>query len=271
MRLRLTVILAAVTLGAIGSSALAARRHEPAPAPTIQVLSGRSNLVSGGEALIAVAVPHGSKPAALKMTLGRRNVTGAFAIRPNGQYEGLLTGIPNGSNVLRATLPGRPAATTTLVGHPVGGPLFAGPQVQPWACQNGSKDPQCNAPTTYSYEYMSSVTHSFEAYDPSKPPADVATTTTQNGATVPFIVRIETGYQDRDQYQIAVLYQPGKPWEAWAPQPQFNHKLLITHGASCGIEHESGTAPSTTGDTVGVPGGPSASRARRPRSAWASR
>ena len=26
--------------------------------------------------------------------------------------------------------------------------------------------------------------------------------------TVPYIVRIETGYQDRDQYKIAVLYEP---------------------------------------------------------------
>ena len=71
---------------------------------------------------------------------------------------------------------------------------------------------------------------------------------------MPFIIRTETGYQDRDQYKVAVLYQPGKPWEPWAPQPQFIHKLLITHGASCGIEHESGTAPSVTSDEVGVPG-----------------
>src|SRR5207302_10586349 len=60
----------------------------------------------------------------------------------------------------------------------------------------------------------------------------------------------------RDQYQISVLFQPGKPWSAWDPQPQFNHKLLITHGASCGIDHQAGTAPSTTSDTVAVPGGP---------------
>src|SRR4051794_1331733 len=98
-------MLAAVTLGAIGSSALAARRQivRAAASPTIQVLSGRSNLVSGGEALVAVTVPRGSKPSALKLTLGRRNVTSAFATRQNGLYEGLLTGIPNGSNTLRAT------------------------------------------------------------------------------------------------------------------------------------------------------------------------
>ena len=203
--------------------------------------------------------PPGVRPARVRVSLAGHDVTREFAVRPNGLYEGLLTGLPNGSSVLRTSAKGHPAARTTLVDHPVGGPLFAGPQLQPWACQNGSKDPQCNAPTTYSYQYMSSVTHQFESYNPSSPPADVATTTTQTGQTVPFIVRFETGYQDRDQYQIAVLYQPSKPWSAWAPQEQFNHKLLITHGASCGIDHESGTAPSTTSDTVGVPGGPGVS------------
>ena len=73
---------------------------------------------------------------------------------------------------------------------------------------------------------------------------------------VPFIIRIETGYQDRDQYQIATLFQPGKAWAAWAPQPQWNHKLLITHGASCGVDHQSSTAPSVTGDTEGLGGSP---------------
>ena len=29
----------------------------------------------------------------------------------------------------------------------------------------------------------------------------------------------------------------------WAPQPQWDHKLLITHGASCGAEHSPSTAP----------------------------
>ena len=68
---------------------------------------------------------------------------------------------------------------------------------------------------------------------------------------MPFIVRVETGYMDRDQYQISVLDQPGKPWTAVAPQPQFNRKLLILHGASCGDDRQTGTAPATTGDNAG--------------------
>ena len=119
--------------------------------------------------------------------------------------------------------------------HPIGGPVFSGPQVQPWVCRNRSERPKCQASTTYEYEYKSSVDGQLHPYDPDHPPADVARTTTQTGKAVPFIIRIETGYHDRDQYKIAELYQPGEPWQPWNPQPQFNHKLLITHGASCGI------------------------------------
>ena len=69
-----------------------------------------------------------------------------------------------------------------------------------------------------------------QSYDPSNPPPSqaIATTTTDNGTTVPYIVRVETGYLDRDQYSIAMLWQPGQPWAPWAPQPQWDHKLVIT-------------------------------------------
>jgi hypothetical protein len=222
---------------------------------TLHVLSNRAELISGGEALSTVALPQGVNPASVTVTLNGTAVTNEFAMRPNGSFEGLLTGLRPGTNVLRAEAPGSASAQITIVNHAIGGPVLAGPQVEPWVCRNAAAtDAQCDAPTTYSYEYKSAVTGALAPYEAGNPPRDVATTTTDNGQTVPFIIRIETGYQDRDQYQIAVLFQPGKPWEPWAAQPQFNHKLLITHGASCGIEHQSGTAPSVTSDTVGVPG-----------------
>ena len=61
----------------------------------------------------------------------------------------------------------------------------------------------------------------------------------------------ETGYMDRDQYQIATLLQPGKPWTTFNPQRQFNHKLLILHGFGCAVQYEVGNAPTTTGDSAG--------------------
>ncbi|HEV3282584.1 MAG TPA: DUF6351 family protein [Solirubrobacteraceae bacterium] len=251
MREKVLVVAAvlAAMIAVAGSSARAAGGL------SVHVLSDRADLISGGEALTAVTLPHGVKPASVTVTLNGAPVTGEFAMRPNGSFEGLVTGLQPGSNVLSVQAPGAASGQATIIDHAIGGPVIAGPQVQPWVCGNaGATDAQCDAPTTYSYEYKSSVTGAMLPYEPGKPPPDVASTTTDNGQTVPFIIRIETGYQDRDQYQIAVLFQPGKPWEPWAPQPQFDHKLLITHGASCGIEHKSGTAPSVTSDTVGVPG-----------------
>jgi hypothetical protein len=217
----------------------------------IRVLSNRADVISAGDARVAIDLPAGTNASQVVVKVGDRDVSGSFARRPNGRFEGLVTGLAVGPNVLTASVPGQPTATATIVNHPNGGPVLSGPQLQPWQCQEGARDRQCNQPVTYSYSYKSSTTGQFSEYDPDNPPSDVATTTTQTGETVPFIVRTETGYQDRDQYKIAVLFQPGEPWRAWAPQRQFNHKLLITHGASCGIDHQAGEAPSVTSDTVG--------------------
>lgn len=206
------------------------------PAPIIEVLSNRADLVSGDRALVAVHLPAATDPAKVQVRLGTRDITGAFAVRPNGQYEGLVTGLQVGPNVLTALVPTGAGARLTITDHPNGGPVFAGPQVQPWICQKTAVDAQCNEPAKFSYLYKSTdpTKPDLQAYDPAHPPSDVATTTTDNGATVPFIVRDETGYQDRDRYRIEVLYQPGKEWAApWAAQPQWDHKLLINHGSSC--------------------------------------
>jgi Tannase-like family of unknown function (DUF6351) len=251
MREKVAVLAASVACLVI----LGAGSAQAATTLPVHVLSDRANLISGGDALVSIDLPRTVQPSTVKVTVGSTDVTSQFAVRPNHSYEGLVTGLALGTNVLKAEAPGGLSGQATIVNHPIGGPVLSGPQIQPWVCRNpGATDSQCDAPTTYAYEYKSSLTGALETYDPSNPPSDIENTTTDNGQTVPFIIRIETGYQDRDQYQIAVLFQPGKPWEAWAPQSQFNHKLLITHGASCGIEHQSGSAPSVTSDTVGVPG-----------------
>jgi len=66
------------------------------------------------------------------------------------------------------------------------------------------------------------------------PAASVASTTTTNGVTVPYIVRVERGTINRGIYDIAVLFDPAKPWTANSPQPQWNGKLSYTYGASAG-------------------------------------
>ena len=201
----------------------------------IRVLSNRADLVSGDNALVRIVT---ADPSTVQVALNGGDVTQSFAVRPNGQFEGVVTGLRSGPNELTASSPSG-GARVTITNHPRGGPVFAGAQVQPWPCttQNHglgpAQDAQCNAPTTYSYKYKSSLTGQFAAYDPSNPPLDLATTTTDQGTTVPYIVRVERGTMDRGIYDIAALYDPAAPWQPWAPQPGWNHKLFIPFGESC--------------------------------------
>jgi hypothetical protein len=66
------------------------------------------------------------------------------------------------------------------------------------------------------------------------PAASVASTTTSDGLIVPYIVRVERGTMNRGIYDIAVLFDPTKPWTANSPQPQWNGKVVYTYGASAG-------------------------------------
>ncbi|RYE73997.1 MAG: hypothetical protein EOO74_12215, partial [Myxococcales bacterium] len=144
---------------------------------------------------------------------------------------------------------GKLARVTTYVGsaritnHRNGGPIFSGPQWVKYTCQAGAVDAQCNQPPTYTFLYKSSnpLKAGLLSYDRANPPTDVATTTTDQGIKVPFIVRREDGFQDRDRYTIIQLFQPGKAWTPWAPQKQWNHKVLATHGGSCGAAYAPGT------------------------------
>jgi hypothetical protein len=217
---------------------------------SISVLSSRADLVSGGDAMVRVDVPSGTDPATLTITVGQADVSSDFAVRSGGGFEGLVTGLENGPNVIKAVLPDGRGAQLTITNHPNGGPVFSGPQVQPWQCPPSALDAQCNQPPQFSYRYHSTdpTKDSLLPYDPANPPSDVADTTTDQGVSLPFVVRIETGYQDRDQYKIATLYRPDQPWSAFSPQNQWNHKLLITHGASCNLDYGSGGAPDVTAD-----------------------
>ena len=129
----------------------------------------------------------------------------------------------------------------------------------------GAPDAQCNIATEYKLYYRStaSTTCTFSLPDPSpsvpptstapaasatppangcfKPydataavPTDMGTTVTDAGKTVNYIVRVERGTMNRGIYDIAVLFDPSKPWTATAPQAQWNGKILHVFGASTG-------------------------------------
>ena len=222
----------------------------------IKTLSNRADLISGGDALTQIVLPAGTSVSALTVTLNGKDVTRAFALRPNHKVEGLIKDLRLGANTLVAQLSDGRGARLTITNHPIGGPVFSGPQIQPWLCEVGAIDKQCNKPATFVYSYEQAGTGQLASYDPKNPPpsAAIANATTTDGVTVPFIVRTETGYIDRDQYSIATLWQPGKQWLPWAPQSQYNGRLIITHGASCDTTYGVGSAPSVT-DTQMLGGG----------------
>jgi len=250
-------LLLLLTTTALAGGLITPVAAAPVDALQIRVLSNRADLVSGGDALIAIGLPAGIDPSQVRVWLGNRDVTDAFAPRPDGRFAGLVTGLPLGRSVLRASGDGA-SDELVITNHPNGGPVFSGPHVQPWQCQSGARDAQCNQPPEYSFRYKSTnpAETDLKPYDPQNPPSDVAMTTTDQGVEVPFIVRQEIGYQDRDQYKILQLFRPGKKWEPWAPQRQWNHKVFVPHGGNCGTDHASGVAPLAdySGTLADVPG-----------------
>jgi len=167
---------------------------------------------------------------------------------------------------------GRPWASLRITNHPRGGPVILGSQTTPWICatptpvaQSGNTpasnasglttfavDAQCNIATEFKLFYRTTTVscstalpdpsppaapptnNCFKPYTPGSTPADLATTTTTTGLTVPYIVRVERGTMNRGIYDIAVLFDPTQPWTALAPQPQWNRKVVYTFGASTG-------------------------------------
>lgn len=222
------------------------------PAPEVKVLSSRADMVSGADALVEITWPAGVNPALAKIALNGLPLKGVFAKRPNGKYQGLVTGLRDGFNLLTARAPGA-GAQLSITNHPLGGPIFSGAQLMPWACNTTTNpslgpaiDTQCNAPPAYRYMYRT-TSNSFAAYNPDGPtPANMAMTTTDQGVTVPYIVRVERGTANRGLHEIAVLADPTKPWAPWDPSAQkgWNGKLLVIFGGGTSQQYRQGTPES---------------------------
>ena len=244
MRAQLVLRLALITGVLCGSVLAWPAEAQPTPGGglAIETLSNRADLISGGDAVVQVDLPDGATAAAV--ALNGTDITSEFALRPNGKFQALVTGLKDGANSIVARV-GQQSAQLTVTNHSIEGPVFSGPQLQPWYCLAGALDGGCNRPITYTYQYMSKVTKKFAAYDPNNPPADLATTTTDQGKTVPYIVRLESGDEDRSAYSIAVLDDPSVPFTRWTGPPEWNHKVFVTHGGGCAGMHTEGAPPST--------------------------
>lgn len=226
----------------------------------VRTLSGRADLVTGGDTFVEIVLPAGTDTDAVVVDVDGRDVSSSFVPAGPG-LRGLVTGLPLGASTITATLPDGSGARLDVVNAPTGGPVFSGPLIEPWTCTNGSDEPDCSQEPTVNFFYQStnpslagtvpisvagnSVLSGLDPYDPANPPDDVATTTTDDGNEVPFIVREEVGYSLRDQYRIAALWDPasGESPDPTAPNPGFANKLVLTHGASCDTAYQSASAP----------------------------
>ena len=237
-------------LAAIAAISILAGLPEPAPAAeqdqlSVEALSSRPDMVSDGDALVEVDVPASADPAGLSVTVNGVDRTSGFAaVGGDGRrLRSLVSGLSPGPSTVRATLPGQPAATLFLVDHPRQGPIFSGPQQTPYVCTTaaGGLGPPtdsatCAAPTQVSYYYMGTDGAFHPLADPQSRPADLAQTTTRDGQTVDYVVRLESGVIDRSIYRWAVLAPGGHIAEGW------NHRLIYFYGGGCSAGHQQGTS-----------------------------
>ena len=272
MRTRLAVaVLGALCALASAPAALAAATHDF----EIEVLSSPATMVTGGDALVRVDVPRTVPMHKATLLVNGEDVTASLKVDESARtLTGMVDGLRLGENTLFADSNGggngRPTAELTVVNHPVIGPIFSGPQQQPFVCktqtqglgfpqvdnQSGigmrlfqtpgddrtptigwSKD--CTIATVVDYRYKS-TDGSFKALPPGPLPADVAQTTLLDGRTVPYVFRRERGTINRFIYAITILSPPGDP--AAPPDTSlWNRRLIYTFDGGVAIGHNQGT------------------------------
>jgi len=228
----------------------------------ITTLSAQPHLISGGDVLVRIDVPERAKLADVRVVLDGRDVANDF-VRDDAAHSltGLITGLEVGSNSLAAlsgdSRDGSAAARMTLTNYPITGPVISGPHQAPFICTTGqfklysgmsgivppddttfgsSTDSDCSATTKITYIYMPTDGTAFKPLpNTASLPADVAKTTTLAGATVNFIVRVETSTIDRGIYQSTILHDPtNDPPPSWrTPPPGWNRRLIAVEGAGC--------------------------------------
>lgn len=218
----------------------------PVAAPAVKALSSMPEYATAGDALVEVVL---SVPTAtLRARLNGTDVSAAFkadAATP-GRMVGLVTGMTNGANALVVDNGGT-AATLNLTNYPVTGPMISGPHESPFICRTAdfalpdgttlgaATDANCSAATRVQYVYRTTAGAFVPLANPAVRPADLATTTTNAGTAVNYIVRVETGTINRAIYQTAILHDPvTDPAPAPLARPAgWNGKLIYPLGGGC--------------------------------------
>lgn len=221
---------------------------------TIQVLSSRPDTVSGGDALLAIPLSRGSRPSDVRVTVSGAEVTGSFKVMGDAMI-GLVSGLPLGKSEVTTTVGGR-VGRLTLVNHSRNGPIFSGPKQTPFICETGQfklpdgsllgppQDESCNAETRAVYLYRPTSGTRLKVLPPGGAlPADLSTTTTLDGRTVNYIVRVEVGTINRAIYEMAVLFDPTKGEKVGPTEshPGWNGRAIYVFGGGVTSGYHQGT------------------------------
>jgi hypothetical protein len=126
---------------ALGALALAALIVAPGSAAAenswaIEILSSAPDQVSGGDALVRVHFPGAAIKQNVTLLRNGADVTASLAPQ-GGALEGVVAGFVLGDNLLE--LKSSPSASSVKAqlavrNHPLSGPIFSGPQQQPFVC-----------------------------------------------------------------------------------------------------------------------------------------
>jgi hypothetical protein len=241
----------------------------------ISILSSSPDMVSGGDALVRVGVPSPVQLNKVRVGLNGDDVTAAFAPEAGDHaLVGLVDGFVVGENTLEARVGMGQGnqAELTVTNYPITGPIFSGPHQQPFVCKTTgaglgqplvdnqdqigfpvfdvdnnvigwSKD--CSADTLIEYRYRTTGGQWQPLADPSAPlPLDIASTTTMDGDTVPYIVRWERGTINRFIYSLAMLAPTTETDPLDPDQSLWNGRLVFSFQGGVGIGHSQGN-PST--------------------------
>ncbi|HYL73777.1 MAG TPA: DUF6351 family protein [Bryobacteraceae bacterium] len=219
---------------------------------TIATLSSRPDMVSGGDVLVEIKAP----PGKVQVKLNGHDIRRAFhEDAARGSLIGLVEELRNGSNTIVAKA-GSQSATLQLTNHPITGPIVSGEHLKPFVCNTVESglgaplDADCSAATKIEYFYHPTETPdgTFKPLpDPHGPrPANLVHTTTSEGKTVPYIVRVESGTINRAIYRIAILDDPSRPATSpWTPSAGWNHRIIYSFGGGCGTNYNQGKNQAT--------------------------
>ncbi len=218
-------LLAVLSLGG------AAQAADKASVLSIRVLSSRPDMVSGGDALIEVR----GAAKGVKLTLNGKDVSDDLKLDPASRTQrGLVSGLTIGKNTLKASA-GAAKAALPLTDYPISGPILSGPHILPYECRTEESglgkplDADCSAAPRTDYFYRTTGGAFQPLASPTDHPVDLATATV-DGASVPYVVRVESGTLNRTIYRIAML-DGAKGW---------NQRLAVSFGGGAGAKYNQG-------------------------------